>query len=112
ALGAPRQEYADNRWPPGNPNSRFPRAWTGSRTNTFLSDVWLSDASFFRIKMLQLGYTYPKSGNTFRNVRVYGNAQDAITSTTFEGLEPERNGGNGNYPRMATYSFGIRATIF
>lgn len=112
ALGAPRQEYADNRWTPDNPNSRFPRVWTGSSTNTFLSDVWLSDASFFRIKMLQLGYTFPKWGNTFRNVRVYVNAQDAITFTKFEGLEPERNGGNGNYPRMATYSLGVRATIF
>lgn len=112
ALGAPRVEYADNRWTPQTPNSRFPRVWTGASTNTFLSDVWLSDASYFRIKMLQIGYTFPKWGNSFRNVRVYFNAQDAITFTKFEGLEPERNGGNGNYPRMATYSFGIRATIF
>lgn len=112
ALGAPRQEYADNRWTPETPDSRFPRVWTGSSTNTFLSDVWLSDASYFRIKMLQIGYTFPKWGNSFRNVRVYFNAQDAFTFTKFEGLEPERNGGNGNYPRMATYSFGVRATIF
>lgn len=112
ALGAPRQEYADNRWTPENPNSRFPRVWTGASTNTFLSDVWLSDASYFRIKMLQLGYTFPKWGKAFQNVRVYVNAQDAFTFTKYEGLEPERNGGNGNYPRMATYSFGIRATIF
>ena len=112
ALGAPRQEYADNRWTAETPDSRFPRVWTGSSTNTFLSDVWLSDASFFRVKMLQLGYTFPKWGNSFRNVRLYINAQDAFTFTKFEGLEPERNGGNGNYPRMATYSFGVRATIF
>lgn len=112
ALGAPRQEYADNRWTPGNQNSRFPRVWTGASTNTYLSDVWLSDASFFRIKTLQLGYTFPKWGNSVKNIRVYVNAQDAITFTKYEGLEPERNGGNGNYPRMATYSFGIRATIF
>ena len=112
ALGAPRQEYADNRWTPENPNSRFPRVWTGSSTNTFLSDVWLSDASYFRIKMLQLGYTFPKWGKAVRNVRVYVNAQDAFTFTKFEGLEPERNGGNGAYPRMATYSFGVKATIF
>jgi len=112
ALGAPRQEYADNRWTPDTPNSRFPRVWTGASTNTFLSNVWLSDASFFRIKMLQLGYTFPKWGNTFHNVRLYVNAQDAFTFTKFEGLDPERNGGNGNYPRMATYSFGVKATIF
>lgn len=110
-LGSPMQNYADNRWTPENPASRFPRVWTGASTNTYLSDVWLSDASFFRIKMLQLGYTFPKLGNAFTNVRFYINAQDAITFTKWEGLEPERNGGNGGYPRMATYSFGIRATI-
>ncbi|MGO1595198.1 MAG: SusC/RagA family TonB-linked outer membrane protein [Sphingobacterium sp.] len=111
-LGAPRQEYADNRWTPETPNSRFPRVWTGASTNTYLSDVWLSDASFFRIKMIQLGYTFPQWGNAFQNVRVYVNLQDVFTFTKWEGLEPERNGGNGGYPRMATYSLGIRTTIF
>lgn len=112
ALGTPRVEYADNRWTPDSQDSRFPRVWTGASTNAFLSDVWLSDASFFRVKMLQLGYTVAKIGSSFRNVRFYVNAQDAITFTKYEGLEPERNGGSGNYPRMATYSFGIKATIF
>ena len=112
SLGAPRQYYADNRWTPDNLNSRFPRVWTGSSANAVLSDVWLSDASFFRLKMLQLGYSIPRVGKNIRNVRVYCNAQDAFTYTKWEGLEPERNGGNGNYPRMATYSVGVRATIF
>lgn len=111
ALGAPRQEYADSRWTPETPNSRFPRIWSGNSANTYLSDVWLSDASFFRIKMLQLGYTFPSIGKSIKNVRVFFNAQDAITFTKWEGLEPERDGGNGSYPRMAIYSFGVRATI-
>jgi len=111
ALGAPQQNYAENRWTPENPNSRFPRIWSGNSSNAYLSDVWLSDGAFFRIKMLQLGYTFPKIGKSIKNIRVYVNAQDAITFTKWEGLEPERNGGNGSYPRMATYSFGIRATI-
>ncbi|MGN6510521.1 MAG: hypothetical protein ACTHLD_13755, partial [Chitinophaga sp.] len=112
SLGAPRQYYADNRWTPDNLNSRFPRVWTGTSTNTNLSDVWLSDASFFRFKMIQLGYTIPKIGSQIRNVRVYVNAQDAITITKWEGLEPERNGGNGTYPRMAVFSIGLKATMF
>lgn len=111
-LGVPRQEYRDNRWTPENQNSRFPRVWTGSSSNAVLSDVWLSDASFFRFKSIQLGYTIPKLGNNIKNVRVYVNAQDALTFTKWEGLEPERNGGNGNYPRMAVYSLGIRGLIF
>lgn len=112
ALGAPRQYYADNRWTPENPNSRFPRVWNGASTNTYMSDVWLGDASFFRIKMLQLGYTFPKIGRSIHNVRVYVNAQDAITFTKWEGLEPERNGGGGRYPRMAVYSIGLKASMF
>lgn len=62
--------------------------------------------------MIQLGYTFPQWGNAFQNVRVYVNLQDVFTFTKWEGLEPERNGGNGGYPRMATYSLGIRTTIF
>lgn len=117
-LGAPRQQYMDNRWTPETPNSRFPRVWTGSSPNAVLSDVWLSDASFFRIKTLQVGYTIPKIGSDIKNVNVYFNAQDAFTFTNYEGLEPERGGGadekysgNGNYPRMASYSLGVKATI-
>jgi TonB-linked SusC/RagA family outer membrane protein len=112
SLGAPRQYYADNRWMPDNQESRFPRVWTGSSSNAVLSDVWLGEASFFRLKTLQLGYSVPRIGKSIRNVRFYVNAQDAITFTKWEGLEPERNGGNGNYPRMATYSLGVKATIF
>lgn len=112
SLGAPRQAYMDNRWTPDTPNSRFPRMWTGASSNAVLSDVWLSDASFFRIKSLQAGYTFDNLGRNIRNIRVYVNAQDAFTFTKWEGLEPERNGGNGNYPRMATYSLGVRASIF
>lgn len=111
SLGAPRQEYADNRWTPENPNSRFPRVWTGNSSNAELSRVWLSNAAFFRMKTIQIGYRIPDMGKSFKNMRVYINAQDALTFTKWEGLEPERNGGNGSYPRMATYSFGIKATI-
>ncbi|NGM64851.1 SusC/RagA family TonB-linked outer membrane protein [Sphingobacterium sp. SGR-19] len=114
SLGTPRQYYMDNRWTPDNPNSRFPRVWTGATPNTNLSDVWLGDASYLRIKTLQLGYTIRNIGKSIRNVRFYVNAQDALTFTKWEGLDPERednHAGNGSYPRMATYSIGIRATI-
>ncbi|GGW24773.1 SusC/RagA family TonB-linked outer membrane protein [Arenibacter certesii] len=112
SLGTPRVEYMKKRWTPQNPNSRFPRVWTGSSPNAVLSDVWLSDAAFFRFKSIQLGYTIPSLGNSIRNIRIYLNAQDAITFTKWEGLEPERNGGNGNYPKMATYTLGAKLTIF
>lgn len=112
SLGTPREEYVDNRWTAENPNARFPRIWSGASSNAYLSNVWLSNAAFFRVKMLQLGYTFPKIGKSIQDVRIYMNAQDLFTITNFEGLEPERNGSNGGYPRMASYSLGIRAIIF
>ncbi|WP_257668211.1 SusC/RagA family TonB-linked outer membrane protein [Parapedobacter tibetensis] len=119
SLGTPRQEYMDNRWTPETPDSRFPRVWTGQSSNAVLSNVWLSNAAFFRVKTLQLGYTIPNIGKGIQNLRIYLNAQDALTFTKWEGLDPERNGGegsyphggDGSYPRMATYSIGIRASI-
>lgn len=111
SLGTPRKDYMENRWTPETPNSRFPRVWTGASSNAVLSDVWLSKAAFFRIKMIQIGYTIPNIGNSIKSVRVYLNAQDAFTFTKWEGLEPERDGGNGAYPRMAIFSIGLRATI-
>ncbi len=111
SFGTPRQYYMDNRWTPETPNSRFPRVWTGASANAVLSDVWLSNASFFRVKTIQLGYTIPRVVRGIENLRIYVNAQDAFTFTNWEGLEPERDGGDGSYPRMAMYSVGIKATI-
>src|SRR5690606_22593206 len=114
SMGTPRQYYMANRWFPDNPNSRFPRVCTGFTPIAVLRDVWLSDASYFLIKTLQLRYTIRNVGKSIRNLRLYVNEQDAITFTKWEGLEPERednHAGNGGYPRMATYSFGIKATI-
>lgn len=112
-LGTPRKYFMENRWTPETPNSRFPRMWSGETTpNSELSDVWLGDASFFRFKTLQLGYNIPKIGNQISSLRLYVSAQDAITLTNWEGLDPERDGGNGRYPRMATYSIGLKVTLF
>ena len=111
-YGTPREYYASNRWTPETPNSRFPRVWTGSSPNTVLSDVWLSDASFLRIKTLQIGYTVPLSrmGTHIRDLRVYFNAEDPFTSTDWEGIDPESRGGV-SYPRMRTFSLGLEVSI-
>ncbi|HLR24737.1 MAG TPA: hypothetical protein VK112_02635, partial [Fodinibius sp.] len=112
SYGKPRQYYMDNRWTPDTPNSRFPRVWTGSTTNDELSDVWLSDASYFRIRSIELGYSIPNIGHSIKNVRFYVNVQDPFTFTNWEGLDPEKDGTNGRYPRMTSYSFGIKASIY
>src|SRR5690625_8009246 len=108
-MGAPREYYMENRWTPDTPDSRFPRVWTGTSPNTMLSDVWLSDASYFRIKTIEVGYTFPEIVNSFRNVRFYLNAQDLFTFRKLEVLVPELadasafywHNGKVNYSSMA-----------
>lgn len=111
-YGAPREYYIENRWTPQTPNSRFPRVWTGSSPNTVLSDVWLSDASYFRIRTIELGYEFQNVSNSFRTIKLFLNAHDPFVFTSWEGLDPERNGGNGQYPRMRSLTFGIIASIY
>lgn len=111
--GTPRQQFMDGRWTLDNPNSRFPRMWVGTSPNGYLSDVWISDASYFRFKSLQLGYTFRKVTRGISNLRIYANLEDFVTITNWEGLNPERiRGGNGAYPMMATYSFGVQVKFF
>lgn len=111
SYGTPRQYYMNNRWTPDTPNSRFPRVWTGSTPNDELSDVWLSDASYFRISLIEVGYSLPKIGNALKNVRFYLNVQDPFVFTNWEGFDPEKDGSNGRYPRMRSFSLGIKATL-
>ena len=113
ALGTPRKQYMEGRWTPENTNSRFPRMWTGTSPNSYLSDVWMSNASYFRIKAVQLGYTFQKLTKGISKLRVYANAENFLTITNWEGTEPERvRGRSGTYPMMATYSVGVQVSFF
>lgn len=113
SLGTPRKQYMEGRWTPENPNSRFPRMWTGTSPNSYLSDVWMSDASYFRLKSLQVGYTFKTVTKGISNLRLYANAENFLTITNWEGTEPERvRGASGTYPMMATYSLGLQVTFF
>src|SRR5699024_3317159 len=88
-YGTPRQYYMDNRWTPETPNSRFPRVWTGASPNAVLSDLWLSDASYLRIKTLRLGYTFPQIGENIHKLRIYFNVYNPFTFTAWYGFDTE-----------------------
>tara|TARA_R110000868_G_scaffold28241_3_gene106157 strand:- start:2488 stop:5403 length:2916 start_codon:yes stop_codon:yes gene_type:complete len=74
-----------------------------------LSDLFIQDASFFKIDYITLGYKLPN--NTFKDVgvRFYGSAQNILTITDYTGLDPEISGGidNNFYPRPTTFVFGV-----
>ncbi|RKR84565.1 TonB-linked SusC/RagA family outer membrane protein [Mucilaginibacter gracilis] len=107
------------RWTgPGTTNdARYPRySFTDANNNARVSDRYVEDGSFAKVKNLQLGYTFPQSitGKVFNTVRVYGQVKNAYTLTKYTGYDPEISGGilnsgvdYGAYPQARTFSFGL-----
>lgn len=79
-------------WTPDNPNAKDPRPIYGDMRNSIGGqDRWLENGSYFRIKQIGLGYTFPKfkNFNVFDRIRIFANAQNLITFTKYSGLDPD-----------------------
>jgi len=105
-----------DRWTPENPNATYPRLTVGaeSTNNAAKSDFWIEDASYLRLKNVQLGYTLPQrvSKKIFiNNLRIYGSTQNALTFSHMRGgWDPETSdsqGGGRIYPVNRIVSLGI-----
>lgn len=105
-----------DRWTIDNPNASYPRLAYGYTYNQRLSDYWLEDASYFRLKNIQVGYTLPQAWTQrirAGRVRVYASADNLFTKTDyFYGYDPESpvNGG-GYYPQVKTFVFGLNVNF-
>ena len=107
------------RWTgPGSTNdARHPRySFTDANSNIRVSDRYVEDGSFVKLKNLQLGYNFPKSvkGKVFTNLRLYVQVKNAFTLTKYTGYDPEIPGGildtgidRGAYPQARTYAVGL-----
>ncbi len=98
-----------------NRNGTIPNP-LGSASNTAASTRFLEDASYLRLKNLQIGYTFPlKWTQKFRcsRLRLYATATNLFTITKYKGYDPEV--GNsidyGNYPQSRTFTFGLNANF-
>ena len=86
---------------------------TGSTDNKLASSRFVEDASYLRLKNLQLGYTLPstltqKAG--ISKVRFYVGGSNLLTFTKYKGFDPEvGNSGRdyGNFPQARTVLVGL-----
>jgi len=86
--------------------------------NTAVSDWWLQDASYLRMKNLQIGYNFSQAWMQkiyFKSLRVYFSGDNLLTFTNFfQGLDPERTARNSRaaiYPQAKVVSFGVKVTL-
>lgn len=100
-------------WSPQNPTGYY---MPYSTLNTNIHNLFrtstaaVSDASFIRLKNIQLAYTLPLTEGTFKNVKIYFQGQNLLTWTKFFGVDPEALT-SGFLPPLRTYSFGIQFNL-
>ncbi|HQS24634.1 MAG: SusC/RagA family TonB-linked outer membrane protein [Sphingobacteriia bacterium 24-36-13] len=98
-------------------DARYPRySFTDANSNIRVSDRYVEDGSFVKIKNIQLGYTFtsPTIKKAFSKLRVYVQVRNAFTFTKYTGFDPEIAGGildtgidRGAYPQARTFSVGL-----
>jgi TonB-dependent starch-binding outer membrane protein SusC len=114
-----------------NPSATIPRVKGASDQNLLVSDRFVEDGSYARLKNLTIGYTLPNKAalnKYFSKFRIYVSAQNLVTLTKYSGLDPEIGGGNqltgdpnsrnqeqgidrGNYPQPKSVLMGLEITF-
>ena len=93
-----------------NQAAKYPRlTYANANSNYVMSDFWLFDGSYFRLKNITLGYNIP-SGITekihLQGARIYASASDFLSINNYpKGWDPEVSG--TGYPITASFIFGV-----
>lgn len=115
----------DKAWHGEGTNNDIPRLSVNDANNNYkrVSSFFVEDGSYFRCKLLQIGYTLPKSFSRYVGVRVSLSAQNLFTITNYSGMDPERAALSGKdgiietgidgvgYPNPRTFLVGLNLTF-
>lgn len=121
-LGTNAASTLEDRWTATNPSNEIPRA--SSSPLGIVSERYVEDASFLRLKLITLGYTLPKSVSKklgAKSVKFYVSAENLITWTKYTGYDPEVSSYEqnnlypgidfGSYPNSKTFISGVNVTF-
>lgn len=109
------QFWVNEAWTPENPSDRYPRLAESVHnfpaTDVSCVQTYLYDASYLRMKNIEIGYTFPVSWLSsigVSNMRVYVNAQNLFTISSVPQIDPENTEQEGwTYPQMKSFNFGL-----
>ena len=107
-------EHLTNPWTWENRDGLWPRLG-GNPTNATENYFHVRNMDYFRLKNIQIGYTFPRKWTSkfaCSALRVYFSADNLWTITKYEGLDPEKPANSGDlYPTTKTYTLGINITF-
>ena len=104
-------------WTPENINARFPRPRKSVDYNSMMSDFWVINANYLRLKNIQLGYTAPREWTKkfyIDKARIYLAGSNVLTFSPLKewGLDPEFVAGRFlYYPQTTVYTIGVNLTF-
>jgi TonB-linked SusC/RagA family outer membrane protein len=112
--GGVPQFWADDHWSASNPNAKYSNMDVNNQNfpQDAPSSLYIYDASYIRLKNLELGYTLPKSlvsKAKLSSVRIYTSGQNLLTFSKVPQVDPETiNNAGQSYPNVKSVNFGIK----
>jgi len=108
-------EYMKNAWTPDKVGTGvpivYPRLGTNS-TNNIMSDYWINDGSYLRLRNIEIGYSLPQKIAKIidaSSIRFYANGLNLFVWDRLptDDFDPEASAGNTTYPVLKAYNFGV-----
>lgn len=107
-IGNITQEAYDHRWTADNPNGAlWPKATAGYNRTWLISDRYVEDGSFLKIKYITLAYEWYKPAKWIEKIHVDFTINNVWTFTKYSWFEPDVNAGgtNSSCPGVDSYSY-------
>lgn len=102
-----------NSWNGEGTSNTTPRLTFNNNGGSQVSSKFVEDASYLRLKNIELGYTFNNTFKGVNNLRVYVSGQNLLTITDYKGLDPESTSliDKGTYPQSKAVIFGARINL-
>ncbi len=103
-----------NSWNGEGSTNSIPRVSFTDNGSSRISDIFVEDASYLRLKNLEIGYSLqPNKIKGVGNFRIYMSGQNLLTFTNYSGLDPESTNliDMGTYPQSMTLLMGVNASF-
>lgn len=120
-CGLPKAWVTDSWTPERGTLAKLPiiTTYEGSLNENFrTNDFWLRDASYLRLKNIQLTYTFPsqllRKTMTIKNLRIFANAQNLFTFSKMKDFDPEKDLKASTwyaYPSVKIVTAGLNVTF-
>lgn len=121
-IGNITRDAYNTRWTADNyENARWPMASGGYERNFLISDRYVEDASYLRLKNITLSYNWRRPIKSIENIQFSFGATNVFTITNYSWFDPDVNAFGSDssrrgvdiysYPISRTYTFGINFTF-